>query len=126
METGHSAVPENFGTGFGGLVRSTDLIDKDGSPPVYIGDQRRLVEDTKTGLTYWVIITAAERARYIAMCPKGWGRLLKQREGGVSIEELAQQEHMETEKMRDYMAMAYGWVEQRVTHLAEVKIGLHK
>jgi hypothetical protein len=111
--------------GFGGLVRTTDLVDKDG-PPTYHGDQKRLVEHPVSKLTYWVTITAAERARYIAECPKGWGRLLKLREGGMSVEELAQREHMETEKMRDYMAMAYGWVEQRIARLAEVKIGMHK
>lgn len=113
-------------SGFGGLVRSTDLIDKDGSPPVYHGNQKRLVEHPVSKLTYWVTITAAERARYIDMCPKGWGRLLKLREGGMSVEEIAQREHMETEKMRDYMAMAYGWVEQQVSKLAEYKIGIRK
>jgi len=113
-------------SGFGGLVRSTDLVDKDGSPPVYRGNQKRLVEHPVSKLTYWVTITEAERARYIAMAPKGWGRLLKLREGGMSVEAIAQREHMETEFMRDYMAMAYGWVEQQIAKLAEVKIGLHR
>lgn len=113
-------------SGFGGLVRSTDLVDKDGSPPVYHGNQKRLVEHPVSKMTYWVTITAAERARYIDACPKGWGRLLKLREGGMSVEDIAQREHMETEKMRDYMAMAYGWVEQRISALAEAKIGLKK
>jgi hypothetical protein len=115
-------------SGFGGLVRSTDLIDKDGSPPVYHGDQKRLVEYTTTaGLvtSAWVTITAAERARYIDACPKGWGRLLKLREGGMSVEDIAQREHMETAQMRDYMAMAYGWVEQRIYALAEAKARRH-
>lgn len=111
-------------SGFGGLVRSTDLVDKDGSPPVYHGNQKRLVEHPVSKITYWVTITAQERARYIAACPRGWGRLLKLREGGMSVEQIAQREHMETELMRDYMAMAYGWVEQQVGRLAEAKIGL--
>jgi hypothetical protein len=111
-------------SGFGGLVRSTDLIDRDGSPPVFHGNQKRLVEHPVSKATYWVTITAAERARYIAECPKGWGRLLKMREGGISIEDIAQRERMETELMRDYMAMAYGWVEQRLAALAEHKVGI--
>lgn len=112
-------------SGFGGLIRSTDLIDKDGSPPVFHGNQKRLVEHPVSKLTYWVTITAKERERVIASCPKGWGRLLALREGGMSIEQIAERERMETELMRDRMALAYGWVEQRIARLAEIKIGLH-
>lgn len=113
-------------SGFGGLVRSTDLVDKDGMPPVYSGDQKRLVEHPVTKAVVWVTITAKERARYIDMCPKGWGRLLKMREGGLSVEQIAAREHMETEKMRDYLAMAYGWVEQKIFKLAEAKAGIRR
>lgn len=112
-------------SGFGGLVRSTDLVDRDG-PPVYKGDQKRLVEHPVTKLCVWVTITATERARYIALAPKGWGRILKEREGGRSVEELAQSERMETEVMRDSLALAYGWVEQKIHHLAEVKAGIRR
>ena len=112
------------GPSFGGLIRSTDLVDRDG-PPTYHGDQRRLVEHPESKMTYWVTITAAERARIIDHVPKGWHHVVKAREGGATIEALAAKYRMETEKMRDYLAMAYGWVEQQVHLLAERKIGLH-
>ncbi len=69
--------------GFGGLVRSTDLVDKDGSPPVYHGDQKRLVEHPVSKMTYWVTITATERARYIAECPRAACRWNKSPNGST-------------------------------------------
>lgn len=107
--------------GFGGLVRSTDLVDKDG-PPISRGTQKRLVEN-KSGLRCWVDITEAERERYINMIPKGWNRVVRDREAGMTVPQLAQKYRMETEFMRDYLALAYGWVEQRLYALAEYKAG---
>ena len=39
------------------------------------------------------------------------------------MEEIAQRERMTTEECRDWMAMAYGWVEQRIGALADYKAG---
>jgi hypothetical protein len=118
-------MPEHVGAGFGGLIRSTDLVDRDG-PPQSIHDEKRLVEFKATGLSVWVTITQAERKRYINMCPKGWGKVIKDREAGASIETLAQRYHMETERMRDCLHLAYGWLEQRLYALAEHKAGARK
>lgn len=115
-------MPESYGGGFGGLVRSTDMVDRDG-PPISLHDEKRLVEFKDTGLSVWVTITQKERRRYISMCPKGWSKVLLDREGGMSLERLAQKYHMETETMRDCLHLAYGWVEQRVYTLAEAKAG---
>jgi hypothetical protein len=109
-------------SGFGGLVRSTDLVDRDG-PPISQHDEKRLVEFKDTGLSVWVTITQAERKRYINMCPKGWNRVILDREAGMNLDRLAQKYHMETERMRDCLHMAYGWVEQRIYALAEHKAG---
>jgi hypothetical protein len=106
---------------FGGLIRSTDNIHRDGLPIAY-HDEKRYVEH-KSGLGCWVTITQAERKRYIDMCPKGWNRVLRDREAGMSTEQLAQKYRMETETMRDCMHLAYGWVEQRIYALAEHKAG---
>lgn len=115
-------MPGSVGAGFGGLIRSTDLVDRDG-PPIATGDEKRLVEFKDTGLSVWVTITQKERRRYINMCPKGWSKVLLDREAGMTVEQLAQKYRMETEKMRDYLHMAYGWVEQRLYALAEHKAG---
>lgn len=116
---------ESVGAGFGGLVRSTDLVDRDGPPIAYM-DEKRLVEHKDTGLSVWVTITQAERKRYINLCPKGWNRVLLDREAGLSIDQLAQKYRMETEFMRDYLALAYAWVEQRLYALAAHKAGARK
>ncbi len=107
--------------GFGGLVRSTDQVDRDG-PPISWHDEKRLVEH-KSGLKCWVTITQRERKRYIDMIPKGWNHVVRDREAGMSVAQLAQKYRMETEFMRDYLALAYGWVEQRLFALAEHKAG---
>lgn len=137
-------MPGDF-SGFGGLVRSTDLVDRDG-PPVSLHDERRLVEDVRgctcrddghggepgrtnagcpaTHLSVWVRITQAERRRYIQMIPKGWPKVVLDREAGLSVPELAQKYRMETEVMRDGLALAYGWVEQRIQALAAYRAGV--
>jgi hypothetical protein len=117
-------VTDNYGSGFGGLVRSTDNIYRDG-PPISHHDEKRYVEHA-SGLGCWVTITQAERKRYINMCPKGWDKVLLDREAGLSVPQLAQKYRMETETMRDCLAMAYGWVEQRLYALAEHKAGARK
>jgi hypothetical protein len=110
-----------YGNGFGGLIRSTDNIHKDGLPQA-TQDEKRYVEHA-SGLGCWVTITQAERKRYINMCPKGWNKVLLDREAGMSTEQLAQKYRMETEYMRDRLHLAYGWVEQRLYALAEHKAG---
>jgi hypothetical protein len=116
------AVPDNYGSGFGGLIRSTDYVDRDG-PPMATGDEKRLVEFKNSGLSVWVTITQAERRRYINMCPKGWNKVILDREAGLTVEALAQKYRMETATMRDALHLAYGWVEQRLYALAEHKAG---
>lgn len=115
-------MPENYGAGFGGLISSTDYVDRDG-PPLATGDEKRLVEFRETGLSVWVTITQAERRRYIRMCPKGWDKVILDREAGMTVDQLAQRYRMETERMRDCLHLAYGWVEQRLYALAEHKAG---
>lgn len=113
-----------YGAGFGGLVRSTDSIHRDGLP-IAVADEKRLVE-RPNGMAVWVTITQAEKRRYINMCPKGWNRPLLMREEGKTIDEIAASLRMETELCRDSMALAYGWVEQQLYRLAEYKAGVRK
>lgn len=110
---------------FGGLIHSTDSIYRDGERPVYHGDQKRLVS-MPNGLTAWITITAADRARVIEHMPKGWARFVKMREGGSSVEEVAAAARLETELCRDALALCYGWLEQQLYRLAEIKAGVRK
>lgn len=110
---------------FGGLVHSTDSIYRDGERPTYHGDQKRLVE-SRSGLRTWVTITAEERRRIIQSTPKGWGPYVEMREAGHTIEEIAAKVRMETELCRDSLALCYGWLEQQLYKLAEVKSGARR
>ena len=105
--------------GFGGLIHS---IDRDG-PPQSTGDEKRLVEH-KNGLRVWVTITQQDRKRIIDFLPKGWDKVVRDREAGQSIEQLADRYRMTTHEMRTYLGMAYGKVEQDLYRLAETRSGL--
>lgn len=104
---------------FGGLVRSTDHVDRDG-PPIATLDERRLVQ-LPDGRAAWIPVTQAEKKRIYSITPKGWGKVILDREAGMSVEQLAQKYRMETETMRDKLALAYGWGEQQIYALCERK-----
>lgn len=108
-------------TDFGGLIHA---IDSTG--PVKIGDEKRMVENPKTGLSVFVTITAAERLRLVKLVPKGWSRAVELREGGMSIEEIGSKPEFRrftTEELRTYLGLAYGWLEQAIWKLADIKAG---
>lgn len=109
------------GPDFGGLVRSLDGV----TPPISHHDEQRMIEGP-SGLRVWVTITQEDRRRIIGTCPRGWAPVLKDREAGKTVEQLADRYRMTTEEMRTHLSTAYGWVEQQVYKLAEIKAGFRR